>query len=460
MVFALMMSGLLSNGAAAKPHPRAENSKLFAGESEDLRDLAVRAYVWGMPLVEAAMIRSRFVSGRGMLNQFSHRRQLAGPEMRAGVGPNNDTIYTLAWVDLSDGPLVLSMPDFGNRYYTISINQADSSSDQSFGQRTHGGQLPPLFIHDRNCSSPTPAGMVSVPVSTRFANLAARILVKDASDAASVHPLQNKITLIRWSDWQAGNKVAALGKMVPALLLESPGQTSEFIFLERLGHVLKDWSPRDDAERSIISSLEALGIDPLHGFDPARLNPRDHAAVLAGIAEGRALVERHSRALGTQVNGWMINYTGPRFDHNYLLRAAVAKDQIFVAVPEEAIYPVARVDARGKALTGRHRYRIRFAPGRLPPVGAFWSVTAYDDQGFMVPNAMNRYSVGDRTKDIVRDHDGGITIQLSKIKPKKGLTINWLPIGNGKFYLMLRLYIPKPEARSGEWVPPPIVPIR
>lgn len=435
------------------------NADLFAGEAQDAQRLATRAYVWGMPLVAAAQIRGVSTSpGSGQtspINRFIHRRKLAGPEMQVGVGPNNDTIYSLAWVDLSDGPMVLTAPDFGNRYYTFSINLADSSAQQSLGQRTHGAQLPPLFIHGPDYRGPVPGGMVDVPSHTRYINLAGRILVRGEEEYPLVHALQDKISLVRWEDWQAGRRDTLPPARQGRPLVDAADPAApEFRFLEMLGNVLRDWAIRPE-DAAMIRSLERLGITPERGFDLAAIAPADRAQILAGLAEGQRLVMERSLNLGVQQNGWTTNYIGPRFGSDFLLRAGVAKDQIYVAIPEEAVYPIGRVDADGRLLHGSHTYRIRFAPDQVPPVNAFWSITAYDDRGFMMPNAAKRYSVGDRTPGLVREADGSVTIILSSTPPEQGAAVNWLPVAAGQpFYLMMRLYEPQPIILAQRWTPP------
>ncbi len=440
---------------------RAVNDRLFGSQAQDLRTLAVRAYVWGMPLMHAANIREKFVLGvvdrpGSSLNRFVHSRTVAGPDTRIGVGLNNDTVYSLSWVDLAGGPLVLTAPDFGARYYTFSMNFADTSANQSIGQRTHGGQLPPVFIHGPGFHGQLPKGMVIVPSKTRFLNIAGRILVSTPGDYRTVHSLQDQITLTDWEDWKRGLRRPAAPVAAQALTIAGEQLTSNLALLARLNRILQQWHvlPQD---RAVIASLKALGIGPGQVFRPDSLSALQRAQIEAGIEEGRGLVLVRSLQLGVRHNGWMINYAGPRFGSDYLLRAGVAKDQPNVAIPEEALYPIARVDSSGSPLTGRHRYRIRFAPGQLPPVGAFWSITAYDDSGNMVGNPANRYSVGDRTPGLVPDEDGGLTVTLTAATDGAANHPNWLPVPkDAPFYLMLRLYQPRREVLERRWLPPAI----
>ena len=118
------------------------------------------------------------------------------------------------------------------------------------------------------------------------------------------------------------------------------------------------------------------------------------------------------------MNGWTINYDGPRFGADYLLRAAVAEDLVYVTVPEEALYPVAKTDSDGAQLTGANAYRLVFAPGALPPADAFWSVTMYRRDAYpLVANSLDRYSIGDRTPSLELGQDGSLTIRISHDAP-------------------------------------------
>ncbi len=440
---------------------RAVNDRLFDQQTRDLRTLAVRAYVWGMPLMHAANIREKFVLGVGdrpgsPLNRFVHSRSLAGPETRMGVGLNNDTVYSLSWVDLAAGPLVLTAPDFGERYYTFSMNFADTSANQSIGQRTHGGQLEPVLIHGPGYQGHLPKGMVIVPSKTRFLNIAGRILVGGPGDYPTVNGLQNRISLTSWEDWKRGLRRPAAPVAALPLTIAGEQLSNNLAFLARLNRILQQWYvlPQD---RAAISSFRALGIGPGQSFRPDRLRADQRTQIEAGIEEGRRLVLARSLQLGVRRNGWMINYAGPRFGDDFLLRAGVAKDQPNVAIPEEALYPISRADSTGRPLTGRHLYRIRFAPGQLPPVDAFWSITAYDDNGIMIPNGASRYSVGDRSRGLVRDSDGGLSVTLSASADQVGNLPNWLPVPkDAPFYLMLRLYQPRTNVLEGRWLPPAI----
>jgi hypothetical protein len=444
------------------------SAPLFAGETRDPYLLAVRAYVWGFPLVLATRLRQSFTlpttpfaprlptSAGAPLNNLGHQQRLSDPAL-GGVAPNVDTLYSLAWLDLAAEPFVLEAPDFGPRYYTFQMAYGDTAADVSLGRRTHGPQLPPVLIRGPNDLTPTPPGMLDVASPTRYFMLGGRVLVdpSDPADAEAVHALQARIRLRPLTRYRAGetgpNPVPAERPLDDGVHALEPDMQP----LGRLGNVLRDWIvPQQD--RALVTSFGRIALTCERGFEPDTLSVSAQAAVARGLADAAELIERKSHDLGTTANGWTINYLGPRFGDDYLLRAAVAKDQIYVTVPEEALYPVTARDAGGRPLVGDGAYTLTFAPGALPPVDAFWSLTLYAREGGLVPNSIGRYAIGDRSAGLVRDRGGQLTIRIQHAPPADEARANWLPAPKGPFRLMLRLYVPGAEALARSWLPPPV----
>jgi hypothetical protein len=159
------------------------------------------------------------------------------------------------------------------------------------------------------------------------------------------------------------------------------------------------------------------------------------------------------------VHGWRIITDGiGTYGHDYLQRAAVWEGGPLANVPEESLYPSAVLDAAGQPLDGATgRYLVRFPPGALPPVEAFWSLTMYErESGRLVANPIGRYAIGNRTLGLVPDADGGLTLTVQHGRPEGAASANWLPAPAAPFYMTLRLYRPGEAVRSGAWLPPPI----
>lgn len=437
--------------------------KIFGDKKLDPYTLAKRAYVWGYPLVSSATFRLTLTStgnpptatnAGGPLNQIGHGRALFDSTSR-GIGANNDTLYSLAWLDLNQEPLVLETPDFGERYYTIQIALADTSTEVSPGRRTHGSQLPPVFLYGPSYGDAVPSGMLGILCSTRYVLIAGRFLVDGPEDVQTVHALQDQIRVRPWTAFKEGRTGPNDVPQQRPLLDPAHPVDKELEFLAMLGNVLLDWVVVE-SDRDLVESFGKIGLTQERGFDPALLSQEMKAEIIRGLADGKKAVDTRSLYLGTNVNGWTINYKGPLFGADYLLRAAVCKDQRHVTLPEEALYPIARVDDSGMKLDGGQSYRIKMSKSQLPPVDSFWSITLYDDKGSMVANPINRYSVGDRTLGLKVGDDGSVEIWLQNNKPSQA-TVNWLPTpAQGPFYLMMRLYIPLQAVFDKSWLPPSI----
>jgi hypothetical protein len=429
----------------------------------------MRAYVWGYALILAARLRQHFTSPEdpfasrpptsagAPLNTIGHQRKLADPTL-AGVAPNVDTLYSLAWLDLSDGPFVLDTPAFGSRYYSFQFGNGDTSAEISVGIRTHGSRLPLVFVRGPGSRRTAPAGMLEVASHTRYAMVAGRILVQpdDPGDHDAVHELQRQVRLRTLDGYLSGEDGPSPVSRQRLLDDGAESVDPELVELCRLGNVLRDWIV-DPREYALVDSFGRIGLTPESGFEPRSLTDAEKSSIARGLADGADLVERKSRSLGRSANGWTVNHRGPRFDDDYLLRAAVAKEQIYVTVPEEALYPVAAVDADGRPLSGEHAYRIAFDARALPPADAFWSLTMYMTEGHpLVPNPIGRYAIGDRTAGLVTEPDGSLAIHVQCAAPPRDEHVNWLPAPAGPFRLMMRLYWPRASALDGSWVPPPV----
>jgi hypothetical protein len=432
----------------------------------DLATAATRVYVWGSALVGAMRLRQNITqpadpfgarpasSAAAPMNRLGHQRQLSDPRLTVGVAPNVDTLYTLAWLDTSGGPFVFETPDFGDRYYTFQIGYADTECDICPGQRTHGRQLPPMFIHNRSYEGPVPDGMLDITSRTRYVMIGGRVLVlpEDPDDPARVNALQAQMRLRTLERWNADDVDANPVPTERRLPSADDVDDADLLFLHQLGAVLVE-DPTHQCDSTVLAALHLLGLEHGAGFDPAAIPAHLHGDVVAGLRAGEALVDDKIGHLGQTVNGWSVNLQGSIFGDDDLLRAAVAKNQIYVVPAEEAVYPVARADRRGRRLDGRHRYTLRL--DETPPTDAFWSLTVYGTPGPLVANTLGRYAIGDRSPGLRYDADGALTILLQHDEPDDGPT-NWLPVPNGQFHVMMRLYWPQPSVLAGHWAPPPI----
>ena len=161
--------------------------------------------------------------------------------------------------------------------------------------------------------------------------------------------------------------------------------------------------------------------------------------------------------LARVANDWSMNTdTVGVYGNYYLKRAILAQQGLGANVVEDAIYPLNLGDESGKPLDGANKYTITFEKGAAPPVNAFWSITLYDQEGFQVGNALNRFTVSS-WMPFKYNADGSLDLYFQNESPGKDLEGNWLPAPKAPFNLTMRLYAPKSDALTGKWNPPPIV---
>ncbi|MBV8729956.1 MAG: DUF1214 domain-containing protein, partial [Acidobacteriia bacterium] len=159
---------------------------------------------------------------------------------------------------------------------------------------------------------------------------------------------------------------------------------------------------------------------------------------------------------GKEQNGWSVNLDTGSYATHYLARAATARFGLGAIIPADAVYASTMNDTSGNPLVGTNSYVIHFAPGQAPPVRGFWSITVYDENGFLVANQINRYSIGSES-GLASNADGSIDILLQNSMPG-GLESNWLPVPAGPFSLTFRLYWPDEAVLNGAWILPPVEP--
>jgi len=346
------------------------------------------------------------------------------------VSPNNDTVYSNAWLDLSDGPVLIDSPDMGERYWTLGLLDAWTNPFAYVGRRTTGNRAQRTLVHGPGWQGPVPEGVTQV-IAAPGADvwLIGRMLVADEADVARVRLLQSQLRISRPDGSDAAARLdvlldgrdtavppaAAFHEIVAHALQRNPPPAGERLAWPVAADALAHWVPRV--------------------YDELRAGAQPHQ-----LGGGWALPVRVRTAWGD--------------DH--LTRARVARNLIGALGIEEAMYPTAEIDADGHALDGTHAYELRFAPGAGPKVDAFWSLTLYRRSDCLfVANPIGRYSIGDRTPGLRHDADGSLAIRMQAHDPGEG--VNWLPAPAGeRFYVILRLYQPRAEHLDERFIYPAV----
>jgi hypothetical protein len=420
----------------------------------DLEKHATDAWVYGYPLV--LMDVTRQVTSTHDINTFHHMRTFPDHTFHDVVSPNADTLYSSAWLDLSDEPMVLSLPALGDRYVMMPILSGWTDIFASLGSRTTGNQGGHFAICPPGWSGELPDSVTRIDSPTSMAWIIGRTSTAGTKDYLAVHAMQDQYRLTPLSAFVDGTPYQPAQPPAPASLTAPVDQVAAMdgsTFFIRLGQLLVD-NPPLPRDKAAEESLAALGIRP--GTGPNLTDPQIDAAVAAAPSSGRDRLRRKGDEVeAARVNGWTIWRGLGDYGTDYATRAYIAFIGLGANLDADAMYPRATVDSDDRPLVGDHHYVLHFAPDRLPPVNGFWSLTLYDDKQFFVDNPIDRYVIGERD-DLVFGEDGSLDIWVQHEDPGADAHGNWLPAPAGAFNVVLRAYWPQEAALNGEWTPPPL----
>lgn len=414
----------------------------------DLKGAAQAAWLFTLPLIEMANTRAKAALDEPEFqqNRFSHRRRLATPAFREVTTPNNDTIYSMAWLDLTDGPVTLTMPDPGSRYTAMQIMDMYTNTNACLNKRT----VPKKFGRKGGVFTLVGPGQSSrgkinpVRMATLHGWALGRILVDGEADLAAAHAIQDAMTLTR---------------AVPLAKVDLATRQSPVAAYFASAARLMAADPPPPADAAELARIAPIGLQAHSGFDPARFTPSQLAEIEAGVAAARGLL-RPRAGSRTYVDGWSYPAANlGNFGQDYVFRAIVALVGLAANTPDEAMYLNPQGDD-GRMFTGNGFYR--FTLPKPPPVDAFWSLTMYEatseGQLYLTNNPIDRYSIGDRTRGIKHNPDGSLDIWIGRHDPGGERSANWLPApAKGPFTVSFRAYWPKAEFRDGRYRLPPIV---
>jgi hypothetical protein len=422
------------------------------------RDLALRAYVWGYPTVDLfAILRAQALDPsspgfKAPLNRLGHARTVATPDDKEVIAPNVDTPYSHAWLDLRAEPVVVTVPRFERgRYLSLALFDLYSWIVGYVSPRTHGQAGGDFLVVPPGWSGAVPPGIRGVFRSTTTLALGMfRTQWLGGDDLVNVHALQDRMQVRTLSAYlgRPGPARLPVPPLVPALNLRE--RPTDPAFFDVLNWML-DFMPALPEEVAMRRDFEAIGVRPGQRFSPPdALRP----AIVEGMGQGLEAMGNRARNVRSSAELF-----GSRefLGNDYLVRAVGAMLGILGNAAEEYLGVGWQADAEGRPFDGARRYRIRFAPGQLPPVDGFWSITAYTQQRLLYANPLRRYVINTpMLPALARDADGGITLHVQHDSPGAGREGNWLPCPATPFVLTLRTYLPQERIRSGRWTAPPV----
>ena len=459
---AVISPRLLSAGAGAAQELQADWREEFA------YTLGMQAFIYGWPWVNMARHRWSNVTQPvdtnntpyAALNQFWHARHVVDASYREGNSPQSDTLYSAAWLDLTREPVILSVPAVTGRYYSFELASMDSDNFETISTRTYPSMSGNYAIMGPTWAGSLPAGVTELPRSlTPFAYLLARTLVYDTNDEANVHAIQDQYLLTPLSCWGTTNTLPEDHSVWAPFSTNDP-----LADWKTMNRAMTENPPVTADQLSFVNSLAQIGVGP----------NQDVEAADAATKRGLIRAEQDTIRLmydfnvaggnGKFVNGW--SYPPPWMGragrtNDFITRAAAQCNVGLVASDTaEGTYMNVTMDSHGLPLTGDGSYMMRFAPGGLPEVNAFWSVTMYDIYHNYVSNSLNRYRFGTYPDGALKfDPDGSLPIYVQCQSPGADRESNWLPAPAGAFYMLLRTYLPGTNILNQTWQPPAVVSI-
>jgi hypothetical protein len=436
--------------------------------AEEAHAIGVDAYLYFYPLLTMDITRKQFTNiepgkefGKGPMNMFISVPQYPPANFKGVVRSNFDTLYSIAWLDLTQEPLVIAAPDTAGRFYLLPMLDMWTDVFASPGWRTTGTQAGQFLVTPPGWTGTVPAGLNHLPAPTPFVWVIGRTKTDGAADYAAVHKIQAGYTVTPLSRLGKSPEAASV-KIDPAVDMKTPPKIqvdsmSAADYFAYAAELLKV-HPAHITDQPILAQIKRIGIEPGKSFDMDALDPEIKAALQTVPKDAQALMTWKVPTLARVVNGWSMNTdTMGVYGNYYLKRAIVAQMGLGANLPEDAIYPLNIGDVEGKPLDGANKYVLHFDKDEMPPVNAFWSITLYDPEGFQVGNALNRFAFSS-WMPFKTNADGSLDIYFQHENPGKDLEANWLPAPKGGFNLTMRLYGPKPEVLNGKWNPPPVKP--
>ena len=449
--------------------------------------LGTKAYQYGVPLLDTARIFKSstsvtvcdHVTTHGPVNQFCSSRNLTSAEQRTVNAPNNDTPYSIAWLDLSKQPQVLHAPPIRNRFWEFELvdpwtnnffNMTSAHLKMGAGDFnvTRGGNwavVGPKF------KGKLPRGVTRVNSRYDRVWVIGRTYLRGPKDLGNVRRIQDKYSITPLAKvgtrYKPQRPKKIIKKSTEATIPGTRPDEDPLGFYAALGKEMLKF-PAPAADRPLLARLRAVGVGP--GLRPARaqLSADTLRGLRDAVKQGPNKVlsdamelyfqrfARHNGYLVTDLGAWGTNYT---------LRAIGDRLGIGGQRASIAAYPFTPFDHTKAPLTGSKRYVLHIPKSSLPiPVKAFWSLTMYDTDSFFVPNPLNRYLINNRSR-LHKNPDGSIDIYVQHDKPSNAAQVrNWLPApppGLG-FRLIWRLF-DLDRAVFGVldgsgWQPPPVLP--
>ncbi|REJ90724.1 MAG: DUF1254 domain-containing protein [Planctomycetota bacterium] len=451
------------------PADLAQPSDAVTMPVEYAKTVAASAYVWGWPLVNQHNRRAKITQAPepALMNgtipvapagRLAMLHDYIKPEQRFVACPNQDVVYGLGYMYLDQSPVVVQVPDFGDRFWVYAMYDARTDQFSKIG-KPYGSEPGFYLVVGPNWDAETPDGITAVVrSSTEFGMVVPRVFQDDTpKDRKAIQPFINQVMMYPVDEFDGTMKTKDWSKLSSLDMGGggSGGETKWVVpeqFFDVLAEILDDVPPLPGEEAMYAQFRQLLAI--------AERDPEVKRALVETAVETDAQVIakflrwKHN---GTPAgNGWNRSTNNAAWGVDYFDRTGTARSNIYDNKIDETRYYYTDHDSNGGQLSGGSEYEVTFAAGEEPPVDGFWSLTLYDKDHFFAPNELNRFSLGTKNKDLKKNPDGSLTIYVGATSPGEDKETNWLPAPRGDFSLYIRAYWGQSGILEGSWTPPKI----
>jgi hypothetical protein len=425
------------------------------------------AYFWAWPMVNMYNRRLHFMQVKEIMlrgplmeapaNRLAMLTDYVNPEERAVACPNQDVVYGLGALALDISPVVIQVPDFGDRFWVYQVVDLRTDSFVQLGKMY--GSTPGFYLlAGPDWKGDVPKGITRVFHSSSYTGLVApRVAQNDTpEDKRAIQAVLPGIMMYPLAEYDGTMKTKDWANLPKAPPPPATAEETQWVlpdkFVDELSLVFADAPPLPGEEARYAQVLAVLSA--------AQNNPAVKQAMIEGAREADEKLVKplfQFRNYGQQLpHHWSTISNESAFGTDYFTRTAVAKSNILVNSPNETKYFYQDLDASGARLNSANRYTVTFAKDQTPPVRGFWSLSIYNEHHFFVANSINRFSVGTKNRDLKLGADGSLTVYVQADPPPDAQRANWLPAPGGDFSLYVRAYWPKAEIMEGSWTPPAV----
>jgi len=456
----LLLIVLFLSVTACKKDQSADNKNATDGSisSDSITAIAKQAWIYGYPMfynyktIYASAIAKGAKTYVGF-NKFKSYSNSATPTDTLVVTINNDTPYSTAAIDVSDEPVILQVPKIdGDRYFVMQFTDLYTFNFEYVGSRATGNQGGKYLVAGPDWKGETPKGIDKVLHSeTNLIFLIGRTELDSPSDVPNLKKIQEQYKLIPLHEYtkQTAPSVKKYNMPLPEWK-ESDYSSPEFI---NVLNALLQYTSEDSSEKELRANFAKIGIVPGVPFDSSKYSPETIKAIEKGIEEAK--LELDAKIKEVKDSGSLFG-TRAALKNNYMNRAIAAATGLYGNTKEEAVYTGSATDKDNQPLSGNNKYILKFPKGQLPEAKYFWSITMYNlPKRFLVPNPINRYSIGGKSKGLKYEPNGDLIIYFYPESPGKDKESNWLPTPkNQDFNFVLRIYGPQPDVINNVWKMP------